>query len=389
MSCIPFDKCAKACPSSSGKYWTMFQDHSINDNCSKLDSRKMNAFIAKDPCLKCVCKNSEKAKIINNTLNVRFSPEVGSSNAFWIRLGANAGSSCHPVDSCIDSSSCMNDNTCCPSIGNIGKGYLDFWIFFPAEDVSMQNLCNFNAKTKLPRTSPFYHGGKLLGICSSQCPTGNSSSDKRYNTDWTIRLMFREQGRLALLYSVPLGSFPLEPVPDPIRSYCCPGGDCSKLSSASTDQYWFATKNKSFHKYRLGEYAFNPTNDIDCCTQYKWPDGSDNPIDQIFQYNKWNFLRVKWDVENGMVQVYHASDHSSDESTAPSYTPSTLDVVIDTPPKTIPFVSAQPAKSFYFQPFFGGSENDWIPTSVDKVCTRLSDQTPVFTFGDVHIYSET
>jgi hypothetical protein len=385
MTCISYEECRSSCSYPVNLvYQTSFRNGSITDSCSKYDTRKNYAFTTYDPCLKCVNKNTGMASIVGDGLQIRFPTATGSSQTFWTRVGANAGSSCKAVSSCLGD--CQNDNSCCPSIGNVYKGYMDVWVYFPEEDKTQINTCNYDFDKKMPRTSPFFHGGKLFGVCSSKCPTGNTKNGD-YNTDWTIRIMFREQGRLVLLYSVPADQpFLLEPVPSQIRLWCCPNGDCSRLSSNSTDQYWFATTDTRLHAYRLAEYTFNDTDEISCCSQYKWPDGSVNPIDQVLRYGAWNFLRMEWDVDRGSVRVYHT--WTNDETT-PTFTPSHMDIVIDTPDGSIPFTSKQPARTVYFQPFYGGSTTDWVPTSVNDSCVPTSTETPTLVFGDVSVFSHT
>lgn len=349
------------------RYETSFSEKD-SLNCSSYDSRGTNPFTKNDACVNCVVKNTDLVVLQEDGCRVQFTPSIGSTETFWIRVGK---------DACQGKCDGKCSTDCCPTIGDIRKGQLCFWMYFPPEDSSKQNLCKYNEKTQLPRIYPFYHGGKILGICSSQCPTGNSTTDSKYNEDWTIRLMFREKGRLALLYSVPLGGFSVEPVPPPLQP--------SSFISKSTDQYWFATKDTSLHPYRLAEYTFNPVSDIKCSlTQLEWPNQIPNPIDQILESGKWNYLMVQWDVDKGTVQVYHKSDESSTPDTIPQYTP-IPDLVIDTPENTIPFISKRGAQTFYFQPFFGGSTTDWMPVPMDSSCHPLSDNAPYFIFGNISI----
>lgn len=393
--CVPVDQCS--CGSSPNiVYHTSFApDHDLLASCSNQTQRVTNPFTAYDPaCIKCITKNADKATIENNVLHVRFPPSVGSSSTFWTRIGTAALSSCSSASSCgPDPATCSKTSSCCPALGSgVRKGYLDAWVFFPAEDASLQNRCNWNETRMVKRTFPFYHGGKLFGVCSSQCPTGNSKTPA-YNQDWTIRLMFREGGRLVLLYSVPADKpYLLSPVAPQLQA-CCPNGDCASFTSASTDQYWYATKDTSLHPFRLAEYTMNSTADATCCTAYEWPGGVPNPIQPVLEGGKWNFLRMKWDIDRGTVQVYHAIDLiGSTPSQAPAYTPQpdALVMVINTPPFSIPFPGAQPVKSLYFQPFFGGSQNDWLPVPLNDCNDPVdpSTVTPVFSFGDLMLYQE-
>ena len=319
-------------------------------------------------------------------------PTAASANTFWIRLGHDGNCSSCPKE--------CPGNQCCPGIGGqagIKRGRFQCWIYFPPENRQYQNTCSgYDASKTLPRTYPFYHGGKLLGVCSNKCPTGNKTDDV-YNQNWTIRFMFREQGRLALLYSVPLGGFSLEPVPDALRKSCCPSGGCSTFKSTSTDQYWFATTDPTYHRFRMAEYTFNAATGISCCTQLKWPNGQANPIDAILRTDCWNFLMMHWNVEEGTVQIDYAYDPDRTyEDGAPTYTPSTdrLLRVLDTPKGTIPFAGKQGASSLYFQPFYGGSSSDWIPSdassppSSSSVCDIHPTPEPFFAFGDVAVYDE-
>jgi hypothetical protein len=271
-------------------------------------------------------------------------------------------------------------------------------VYFPPENNSKTNLCHVT-QGSLGKTYPFYHGGKLLGVCSGKCPTGNGGGEM-YNTDWTLRIMFREKGVVALLYSIPDPSttpFSYEPVPPPLKATCCPQGNCQEFSvqDNSSDQYWFATPDETYHPYRLAEYTFNNITGLNCgVTQQAWPGGIPNPIVPLLQAGKWNFLRVYFNVPEGTAQMLHFVDKASTPSPTqvPNYVPedSECSLVVNTPPGSIPFTSQQGAQSFYFQPFFGGKSPDWDPACLDTSCSIVSSESgcsPSFVFGDVKIYT--
>jgi len=372
-TCVPRDKCL----CNHVIYQTMFSEADDAVTCSSYEERQTtNPFTRYSPCLNCVSKNvQDRVTFLDGGCRIDFPPTTGSSETFWVRIGNDAcEGKCDPV--------CSQD--CCPSIGDMKTGVLCAWIYFPPENSEQVNLCNYNDKTEIPRDYPFYHGGKLFGVCSGQCPTGNSSTDTRYNDDWTIRLMFREGGRLVLLYSVPLGGFNLEPVPPQLRETCFK--DSASLTSISTDQYWYATLDSSYHPYRMAEYTFNAVSGINCVTQKDWPDGEENPIPSILKTGKWNYVKMEWDVDDGRVRVFHQIDNDLDENTIPTYTPDSPFLVIDTPKDTIPFQSKKGAQTFYFQPFYGGKADDWLPVPVDEDCNRIdTTDTPYFIFGDIFI----
>ena len=367
---------------------------SLFGSCYNASGRQSNPFTAFNPCLKCANKNMQEGTLGINCLKIQFPPTTGPS--FWTRVGADASSSCTTSSG----TSCCTDNTCCPPLttSNLPKGRFEGWIYFPPLDPTKRNDCN-TPVGGLGKVYPFYHGGKLLGVCSQQCPTGNVWNET-YDTDWTLRIMFREKGVVALLYSIPDPTkipFSYEPVPPPLYG-CCPGGDCSGfyVEDKSVDQYWFATPDATYHPYRLAEYTFNSVQGIQCgVTQTTWPGPMPNPIVPILEAGTWNFLRVKFDVLEGTAQLLHTVDTTStstNPSQAPSYTPEdeACTVVINTPPGTIPFTSKQGAKSFYFQPFFGGKSPEWDPTCVDDSCKDISGTNcaPFFVFGDVNIYQD-
>lgn len=86
-------------------------------------------------------------------------------------------------------------------------------------------------------------------------------------------------------YSIPdsdQSSFSYQPVPPALQA-CSPDGDCRdfKVRDGSADQYWFATRDTEYHKYRLAEYTFNNVSGIDGgITQQQWPEGISNPSPQ-------------------------------------------------------------------------------------------------------------
>ncbi|NBO24715.1 MAG: hypothetical protein EBU93_05730 [Chlamydiae bacterium] len=377
-------------------YQTRFTPDSIPfSSCYDLSGRSTNPFTTSDPCIKCInnTRTNSEVTIPSNFIKIVFAPTTGSGQAYWTRLGTDYSKCSVFPDTCSMIENCEKTQSCCPKIGNTRKGYFEFWIYIPQEDETKKNVCHYNEKTTLPRTYPFYHGGKLLGICSQKCPTGNSPTDPTYNEGWTLRIMFREKGRIALLYSVPSTKttpFSLQPVPPDFLS--CGHTD---WTSGSTDQYWFATTDTSLHPYRLAEYTFNPVEGIDCGqTQLVWPGRKQNPIDQILRYNAWNFLRVSFDVDHGSAQLFHGVSGQTSISSCPEKIPD-LKIVVNTPPNTIPFTTKQPMQSVYWQPFYGGKSCDWLPSCLDEMCpsdcydqiTPINDCSPYFLFGDLNIYS--
>jgi hypothetical protein len=343
---------------------------------------KSNPFTSFNPSLKAVVKDPQHlAKLVNNTLQLSFQPLAGTSNIMYARIGQQGSSSCQD----------------CLPLGGMKKGRFEFWIYFPKEDLHKINT--YNQKNN---SYPFYHGGKLLGICSKNCPTGgNTSSNPYYNSDWTLRIMFREKGVVALLYSIPDPAktpFSLQPVPPPLID-CCPQKNCRDFfvspGSTNADQYWFATKNKNYHPYRLAEYTFNSCSQkTNGCkiTPSSWPNGIANPITPILTPGTWNFLRVHFDVDEGTAQMFHYTDIKNFPNIkAPDYTPSDQDlsIVVNTPKGSIPFTSKQKMGNFYFQPFFGGKDADWYPDCInDKKKATDTDCQPVFGFGDVKIFAD-
>lgn len=382
-------------------YQTDFQkDAQWNASCYNMSGRSNNPFTRSDPCLKCVNNTSTQSNVTmsSNLIKVVFPPTTGSGTTFWTRIGTDYTKCTTFPETCTAIADCSTTQSCCPMVGNIRTGHFEFWIYVPPEDPTKINECRYNAQTQLPRTYPFYHGGKLLGVCSHQCPTGNGQTNPVYDQGWTLRLMFREQGRIAVLYSVPsteTSSFSLEPVPPDFQS-CEPNGG---WSSTSTDQYWFATTDSSLHAYRLAEYTFNPVEGLNCGqTQYVWPGGQTNPIDQILQYDRWNFLRVTFDVDEGTVQLYHGISEQKDTSSCPTMIPD-LTIVVNTPKNTIPFTTKDSLQSVYWQPFYGGHSCDWLPSCLgtscptDETCYKTSDPinecSPFFLFGNLYVYSDT
>lgn len=367
---------------------------SLDSSCYNATGRSTNSFTASNPCVKCTNKHMEQGSLQENSLSVQFPPVAGPS--FWTRLGTDGPSSCTTFHAG-NASDCCTDNSCCPPLAeNLVKGRFEFWVYFPAEDQAKLNQCKVTAGS-LGKTYPFYHGGKLLGICSQGCPTGNVANAS-YGTDWTLRVMFREKGVVALLYSIPdpeTTPFSYEPVPLSLQATCCPHGQCDEffVKDRSADQYWFATRDSDYHGYRLAEYTFNNVSGLNCgVTQQVWPGNIPNPIAPILQAGVWNFLRVRFDVLEGTAQMLHYVDiTASPPTTAPDYAPddNECDLVIDTPAGTIPFTSKQGVKSFYFQPFFGGKSPEWDPACLDSSCNIVpGDCAPAFVFGDVKVFQE-
>lgn len=360
-------------------------------SCYNLTGRSVNPFTANDPCVKCVQNKSADPAMMTPTeadlVTVRFPASTGSAYTYWTRIGTDYSSCTSFPDDCSSAPNCSSTQACCPKIGGgVYEGYFEFWMYVPAEEPTRINLCDYNAQQVLPRTYPFYHGGKLLGVCSKNCPTGNKQTAE-YTTGWTLRLMFREQGRLVLLYSVPPGGFPLDPVPPFFAAQPQPPS-----TSDSTDQYWFATTDTSMHSYRLAEYCFNPVKDLNYGqTQHEWGNNIPNPIDQILQYGAWNFLRVAFDVPSGTVKVFHGFSQSRDR--IPD-----LRIVVNTPAGSIPFTTKDPMQSVYWQPFYGGQSCDWLPsclsecppdsqTACYKKTPSYDECSPYFIFGDLSVYA--